>query len=134
MAISLTTNYNIPGGARLEFPSIGNFDDDQETWTVKVELRTSSPNGRRLICATTLQIRNGVCHQLERKIPGAPEASLNIDDVNYYFAVTSRTVATGYTDAKAAERAAANTPSARRAALEAFLFTAGHIGSSLAGS
>jgi hypothetical protein len=132
LAISLTVNFTIPNGARLEFPNLSNFDDDTEIWRVRVELRTSSPNGRRLIAATELQIRNGPCHQLERQV--APPVGLTIGDVDNYFVVTSRNVATGYTDARAAERAAANTPAARRTALEAFLFTAGHIGTSLAGS
>lgn len=132
MPISLNTNFNLPGGARLEFPRILDLDDDTGIWTVRVELRTSAPNDRRLICSTVLQIRDGVCHQLSRQ--ASPPAGLNIDDVRHYFAVGARNVAAGYTDAAQVQRAAANTPSARRAALEAHLFSAGHIDSSLAGT
>jgi len=57
-----------------------------------------------------------------------------MNDVMFYFLVTGRVVATGYTDAAQVLRAAANTPSARRAALEAHLYSAGHIDSSLAGT
>jgi len=64
----------------------------------------------------------------------SPSPGLNLDDPTHYFLQGTRTVATGYTDAKTAERAAANTPAARRTALEAHLYSAGHLDSSLAGT
>ena len=131
MAISLTTNFTLPPGARLEFGRF-DFDDDAQTLTVRVELRSSIPNNRRLIAGATMQIRDGTCSTLARQ--AAPAPGLNIDDPTHYFIQGTRTVATGYTDAKTAERAAANTPGARRTALEAHMFSAGHIDATLAGT
>lgn len=126
MPITLTTGFTLPNGMRLEFPGlVKGFDDDTGTWTVVVELRTSVPNGRRLICSVKFLISDGACQVLSRQ--PLPVAGLNIEDRNHYFVVGSRTVADGYTAAWAAVRAAANTPAARQAAAEAHLFSAGHI-------
>lgn len=131
MPITLTTTFTLPNGARMEFPK-WRFDDDSEIWTVPFELRTTVPTNRRLITAGILFITNGTCSLLSRN--ASPAVGLNIDDFAHYFVQTARQVATGYTDARAVERGAANTPAARRTALEAHLFSAGHIDSSLAGT
>jgi len=132
MAISLITGFTLNNGMRLEFPRITDLDDDVGVWTVRVELRTSIPNGNRLIARTVIHVRDGACSMLSRQ--ASPAAGLNIDDPLHYFVVSGRTVATGYTDAALAMKNAANTPAARRTALEALLYSAGHLDSSLAGT
>jgi hypothetical protein len=132
MPITLNTAFTIPNGARLEFPRITDLDDETGVWTVRVQLRSSVPNGNRLIASAVIQVRDGACTQLSRQ--ASPAAGLNIDDSNHYFLVVGRNVATGYTDAALAMKNAANTPAARRTALEAHLFSAGHVDSTLAGT
>lgn len=131
MAVSLNTGFTLPNGMRLEFGRF-DFNDDDQILTVPFELRTGTPSGRRYICGGMLRIRNGDCSLLSRNTN--PEPGLDISNPTHYFVQSSRVVATGYTDAKAAERAAANTPGARRTANEAHLYSAGHIDSSLAGT
>jgi hypothetical protein len=133
MPITLTTGFTLPNGMRLEFPGISaGLNDDTQTWTVRVQLRTTVPSGNRLICQTEIAITDGPCIQLSKQ--ASPSPGLNIEDTTHYFVRTGRNVATGYTDAAQAMRNAANTPAARRAALEAHLYSAGHLDSSLAGT
>lgn len=130
MAITLETAYNLPNGSRLVFGRF-DFDDDKSELSVPLELR-SPPATNAMICRTVMVIRNGVCTHIARQTN--PTAGLNIEDPMRHFAITTRDVPTGYTDAKAAERAAQNTPNSRRQALEAHLLLAGHIHSSLVGT
>jgi hypothetical protein len=138
LAISLTVNYPSQPPARLEFaPFDGSgatfaWIDDIEALITRVELRTSAANGRRLICSVVMEIRNGTSTTLARQ--SSPVAGLDYCHSGYYFIVGNRITASGYTDAMAAWRAAANTPSARRTAMEAHFLSAGHIDASLAGT
>lgn len=131
MSWNLTVNFTLPNGHHLDYPKFV-FDEEVKELSFTVELRTSNASGARLVTRVPMVIRDGLSDQLSRQdvIP----AGTGIDDWTAYFKRTQRTTATGYTDAKAAERAAANSPSARRTAMEAHVASAGHIDATLAGS
>ena len=134
MPINLTTNFNLPGGARLvvDRPSGAKmFDEDAEILRVAVELRLAAATNA-LIVAVLLEITNVESDKIARQ--ATPAVGLNIDDRDRYFVRTKRATPTGYTDAMNAWKAGA-TPAARKSALEAHMLAAGHIdATSLAGT
>lgn len=129
MPINLTTPFAIPNGTRLVFARF-EFDDDQETLEVPIELRTPGATDAR-VAGFRMIIRNGACTHVARQ--AAPPPGLALGDVSRYFVFSERTVPSGYADAVNAWRSA-GTPGQRRAALEAHLLAAGHIHSSLGGA
>ncbi len=133
MAWNLTVNYSGGGqnGNRIVFGTF-HFDDDNLVCSFTADLKTTVGTNRQ-ICRLNCYIADGISTVVSRQ--SSPGNNLDIGDATYYFIQSTRSTPTGYTDMKTAERAAANTPGARRTALEAHLFSAGHFDSvSLAGS
>lgn len=130
MSWALTTNFNLPGGSKFIFGKF-DFDEDAGTLTYPVELRTSGATDC-LVFRTTMVIRDGISTTLARQ--PTPPVGLNIEDIQRYLILGTRSTPTGFTDAFTAMRAAGNTKVLRRLANEAHQFSAGHIDNvSLAG-
>lgn len=123
MPLALTVNFNLPGGTRLVYGKF-DFDDDNEILTYPLQIRTSGTTDC-LICQTTMVIRNGISTAVARQ--ASPAVGLNIEDIQRYLVLSTRSTPTGYTDAKTADRAAANNKAARRLANETHQSTAGHV-------
>jgi hypothetical protein len=121
--LALTVNFNLPGGTKLVYGRF-NFDDDAEVLTYRLEVRSASATDS-LICWAPVSISNVASTLVTRQ--ASPAAGLDIDDINRYLAIGSRSTPTGYTDAKTADRSAANNKAARRLANETHQSTAGHI-------
>lgn len=130
---NLTTPFTIGNGARLIFATPDNpfiFNDESQELQYTLELRTTVAQGDIVICSVQCVVRNGLSTQVARQ--ASPAAGLSIGDWRRYFVVSRRSTPTGYTAAKTAERAAADTQVGRRAAMEAHLLSAGHIDATLA--
>jgi hypothetical protein len=130
--LTLTTPY-----AAVQFPRLIltelHLNDDLQILTFDVQLWTGLAVNA-LVCSVPMLIQNGISSLLSKQ--GSPAAGLVINDPLRYFILSSRSTPTGYTDAYTAARAAANTPAARRTALETLISSlgAGHIDASLAGA
>lgn len=130
MPITLTTPFVLQNGTRLVFGKF-DFNDETQVMTVPMELRTP-PATDAPVARYVLTITNGTCSLLSRQ--ASPAVGLGIDDPTRYIVQSTRTVATGYTDAMTAWRGATNTSSGRKTAMEAHMLSAGHIDSSLTGT
>jgi hypothetical protein len=130
MPITLTTAFTVPNGTRLVFGKF-DFNDDTSTMTVPMELKTP-PATDATVARYVLTITNGTCSLLTRQ--ASPTVGLGLDDPTRWITHSTRTVATGYTDAITAFRGAANNANARRTAMEAHMLSAGHIDSTLTGT
>lgn len=127
--IQLATTFNLPAGSRLDIERPF-FDEYLERLTVTIKLMTAPGTGST-VTTVELVITNTDSQKVARQT--SPAVGLPIGAVERYFIVTSRATPTGYTDAFSAWKAAA-TPAARRDALTAHLYSAGHIEASLAGT
>jgi hypothetical protein len=136
-SISLTTNFNLPGGAVLDL-SRPDFNDDLLECKFSVVLRANGANGSARICAWDMTIRDpaspvngGLSDKVARN--ATPNLALNIEDVNRYFVFTQRSVANAYSDLFAAWKSS-GTGATRQAAFKAALLSAGHIDATLTGT
>jgi hypothetical protein len=127
--LTLTTVFPAVQFTRLIFTEFQPFDL-QQLLTFKVQLWTGLAVNS-MVCEVEMAISNTASVLLSRQ--GSPAAGLVVTDRDRYFIVSSRSTPTGYTDAMAAARTAANTPGARRTALETHVLSAGHIAADLTG-
>jgi hypothetical protein len=131
MAINLTADFVFLPGRRLVIAK-ARSNDEEQLLLIDAELRTSSAT-EQVISKRIVEVRNGPgqSDRLRRNpslAAGQPFSRwLLVDDKVLL-------LPTGYTDAMAAMRAAANTPSARRAALETWCLSSGVFDSSLSGA
>ncbi len=129
MSLTLTTPYALPNGTRLIVAS-ARPDDDNQILNVTIEMR-SAPGTDVVVSQKSLAIRNGLSDRVRRN--SAPVAGTLITEA-MLFDQAAVSTPTGYTDAMNAIRAAANTPAARKAALETAGLAAGWIDASLTGT
>jgi hypothetical protein len=129
MSLTLTTPYALPNGTRLIVAS-ARPDDDNQVLNMTIEMR-SAPGTDIVVSTKSIAVRNGLSDRVKRN--SAPVAGTMITEA-MLFESQAVSTPTGYTDAMNAIRAAANTPTARRAALEAAGLTAGWIDASLTGT
>lgn len=133
MAWNLSVNFNLPGGTRLLYQ--WRWDEDNSRALIDIELRCSNANGDRVIAKPPQLIITDVQSDQLLRQDVAPAAGGMLTDWQIYFKVVKRATPTGYTDLRAAEKAANNNPAARRTAVEQHLASAGHVDNvSLAGS
>jgi hypothetical protein len=127
--LTLTTPFSPVQFPRIIFLEL-HPNDDVQILSYEAQL-WSGLAANALVCSTgILTIANGTSSLLTRQTN--PAAGLIISDRDRYFVVSSHATPTGYTDAMAVARAAANDPVSRRAALEAHI-VATHFAANLAG-
>lgn len=136
-SISLTTNFNLPGGAVLDL-SRPDFNDDLLECRFAIVLRANGANGNARICAWDMAIRDpaspvnsGLSDKVARQ--ASPNLALNIEDVTRYVVLTQRSVANAYSDLFAAWKAGGS-GSTRQTAFKAALLSAGHVDATLTGT
>lgn len=131
MALPLASPFvgALPNPSRLVF-GVPENNDEQEIWKVSMELQSSTGSGSVRYGRVMIVLRNGTCTLVSRQTVLPPNSTA--DDPTRYFIVSTREVATGYTDLMTAIFNAANNVNARRAAWEAHLRTAGHLDATLA--
>lgn len=129
---TLTTPFNLGNGSRIVFGTFA-FDDDKETVTVPVEIRTppGAAQPDALIYAFLSVVKNGGLSTVHTRVATPPGGSPLEAGVRYVTEST-RSLPTGYDAAVAARDAATpKNKAARRTALEAHWLSAGHIAANL---
>jgi hypothetical protein len=127
--LTLTNAFSPVQFPRIIFTEL-RFNDDVQILSFLIQLWTGLAANALVCTSDLLTIANGTSSFLTRQT--SPAAGLGISDRDRYFIVSSHATPTGYADAMAVARAAANDPASRRAALETHI-VATHFAANLAG-